>query len=137
MVAFDGGSLHVGLQRAGYSSSTVLYLALTVPLLIGAINHALGLLAGAIGGALGRWRLKVAVGVFIAGFGALTTALVMLMVFRSEAAAGQNGTLLRCGTAAAAAPSNIQADRHLPQGSFSSGMPPARSTPSRPTSRKS
>jgi len=93
VVAFDGGALHSGLERAGYSTTWVWYLAVTVPLLILAVNHAFGVLVGAIGQKLGPSQLKVAVGVFLAGFVTLALAFVLLTIFRGEATAGQNAAL--------------------------------------------
>jgi hypothetical protein len=93
VVAFDGGALHSGLERAGFSTGWVWYLAVTVPLLVLAVNHALGVLIGAIGQKLGASQLKVAVGVFVVGFAALVVAFVMLTIFRGEATAGQNSAL--------------------------------------------
>ncbi len=90
VVGFEGGALHTALAHAGFSRSSVVYLSVSVPVLLAAINHGLGLLAGAIGRVLGPHRLKVAVGVFAAGFGALVGALVLLTVLRGQATAAQN-----------------------------------------------
>jgi hypothetical protein len=93
VVAFDGGSLHTALTRAGFSPDTVLYLSATVPILILAVNHGLGVASGSIADVFGRGRLKLAVGAFTAGFVMLVTALVMLMVFRGQATSNENAVL--------------------------------------------
>lgn len=93
VVVFDGGSLYSALEKAGFSEVAVWFLAGAVPLLIGATNHALGLLAGAIETKLGPNRLRVAAGVFAAGFGMLVTAFGLLMIFRAAATSDQNHTL--------------------------------------------
>jgi hypothetical protein len=90
VIAFEGGALHTALAHAGFSAATVIYLSVAVPMLLAAINHGLGIVAGAIGRELGPRRLKVAVGVFAAGFGALVSALVLLTILRIEATAAQN-----------------------------------------------
>jgi hypothetical protein len=90
VVAFEGGALHTALTHAGFSKFSVVYLSMAVPVLLAAVNHGLGLLAGALGRALGPRRLKVALGVFAVGFGALVGALVLLTVLRSQATAAQN-----------------------------------------------
>lgn len=93
VVVFDGGSLHAALVRSGYSEATVIFLSASVPTLIFSVNHALGVLAGAIGNKLGPHRLKVAVGTFAAGFGMLVLTFLLLMVLRDQATSGENATL--------------------------------------------
>jgi hypothetical protein len=94
VVIFDGGALHGALGRAGFSTASVWYMSVAIPLLILAVNHALGVLAGAIGARLSAGsHLKVAAGVFVASFSVLVAALVMLTVFRAEATTGQNAAL--------------------------------------------
>lgn len=93
VVAFDGGSLYSALERAGFSDVAVWFLSGAVPLLIGAVNHSLGVLAGAVSTKLGANRLKVAVATFAAGFGMAVTTFLLLAAFRSQATSGQNEAL--------------------------------------------
>jgi hypothetical protein len=95
VVTFDGGSLRAALVRSGYSEISVLFLSASVPALIFAANHALGVLAGVIGNKLGFRRLQVAVGTFAAGFGVLMLTFVLLAVFRDRGVAAENATLAK------------------------------------------
>jgi hypothetical protein len=94
VVAFDGGALYGALQRAGFSGAVLIYVMIAVPILIAAVNHGLGLLAGAIGLKLaGSTRLKAAIGAFAATLGCLVFALILLAVFRGEATSAQNAVI--------------------------------------------
>jgi hypothetical protein len=94
VVVFDGAVLHGILEYSGMTSLTVWLTSATVPMAVGAANHGLGVLAGAIGLRVSsRHRLKLAAALFVAGMGALVVAFVLLTGFRVEAANAQNEAL--------------------------------------------
>jgi hypothetical protein len=94
VVLFDAAVLHGILEYSGMMPMTVWLTSATVPLAIGATNHGLGVLAGAIGlRAAQEHRLRLAVVGFVAGVGALLIAFATLTVFRVEAADAQNAAI--------------------------------------------
>jgi hypothetical protein len=94
VATFDAWVLHAALEYSGMSDVVVWGTTLTVPLLIIGINHAFGVLAGAIGlrTPSGR-RLQLAAALLVAGFGAAVTGFLMLMIFRAQAVDAQNATI--------------------------------------------
>ena len=108
VVAFDGGALHGALQRAGFSGSVLTYVMVTVPLLIAAVNHAVGLVGGAIGLKLAdELKMKAAVAAFVATLGCLVCALIMLAVFRADATSAQNAALAKWASGELTAAPNL------------------------------
>jgi hypothetical protein len=94
VVVFDGGALYGALKHAGFSGAVLVYVMVTVPALIAAVNHGAGVLAGAIGLRLGdEMRLKAAGAALAAIVVSLLCALIMLLFFRSGATAAHNATL--------------------------------------------
>ncbi|MEJ7783291.1 MAG: hypothetical protein WKF96_00720 [Solirubrobacteraceae bacterium] len=94
VVVFDVGVLHGVMEYSGAGRLTVWLTSLSVPIAIGAVNHGFGVLAGAIGArTAARHRLKLALALFIAGLGALLIAVILLTLFRSQAAGSQNAAL--------------------------------------------
>lgn len=94
VATFDAWVLHAALEYSGMSGSVVWGTTLSVPLLIIAINHGFGVLAGAIGlRTPPRRHLQLAVALLVAGFGAALVGFVLLMIFRVHAIDAQNATL--------------------------------------------
>lgn len=94
VVAFDGGALYGPLKHAGFSGAVLVYVMLTVPALIAAVNHGAGVLAGAIGLKLGDEMKLKAAGVALAAIVvSLVCALLMLLFFRSGATAAHNAAI--------------------------------------------
>lgn len=94
VVCFDAFVLHGALVMSGLDVVSVWGTTATVAMAIAAANHAFGVLAGAIGLATPtQHRMRVAVVLFVAGFGAMLTAFLLLMVFRADATSATNEAL--------------------------------------------
>jgi hypothetical protein len=94
VVLFDVAVLHGALATSGLPPATEWMTSVTVPLAVAASNHAFGVLLGAIGLRLpSRHRFKAATAWFVAGFGALIVAFLLLMIFRAEATNAINAGL--------------------------------------------
>ncbi|HUA74355.1 MAG TPA: hypothetical protein VL988_06330 [Solirubrobacteraceae bacterium] len=94
VVAFDGGALYGALKHAGFSGAVLTFTMLSVPALVAATNHALGLAAGALGQKLTEdLRVKTTAAAFAATLLALLCAFILLVVFRGDATAAQNAAL--------------------------------------------
>jgi hypothetical protein len=92
--AFDAGIAHAVVEYAGFSAVVVWATTVTVPFAIVGINHALGLLAGAIGERTPEDDLRrLAVMAFCAAFLAALASFGLLMIFRATAAHSQNEAL--------------------------------------------
>ncbi len=94
VVCFDAFVLHGALVTSGLDVVSVWGTTATVAMAIAAANHAFGVLAGAIGLATpARHRMRVAIVLFVAGFGAMLTAFLLLMMFRAQATSATNEVL--------------------------------------------
>lgn len=94
VVLFDVFVIRTALENSGMSPLSAWGTSATLPLAVFAINHALGMLAGAIGERIPpESRLKVAVSAFGATMLPLVIAFVLLAAFRSAANDAMNAAL--------------------------------------------
>lgn len=94
VVLFDVAVLHGIMEYSGASPAQAWATSLTVPLAIGAINHGVGVLGGAIGlRSPARNRMRLAVVVFVAALGSMVVAFLLLTIFRAQAADSQNAAI--------------------------------------------